>query len=144
MKSTSNLLLASVASLGLLAGSLPAGATLLVDRGLPTDNLNNAAGADRSNVAWTFTQYTPSDYWLVGDTFQNTSSSTWTINTIRLWSVGNTDTPYLRGGLDGSAIGVVSSTYSMTDILTRTGAPTQGTLWSPSRCIKSISRSISH
>jgi hypothetical protein len=86
---------------------------LLVDRGLPTANLNNAAGADRSNVAWAFTQYTSSDYWLVGDTFQNTSSQTWNINKITLWTVGNTDTAILRGGIDGSTIGVISdATYA--------------------------------
>jgi hypothetical protein len=96
-----------------LAAAMSASAALLVDRGLPTDNLNNAAGADRSNVAWAFTQYTSSDYWLVGDTFQNTSSQTWSINSIRLWTVGQTDTAILRGGIDGSTIGVISdATYA--------------------------------
>ena len=113
MKSKSNYLVASLALLGLVAAALPAGATLLVDRGLPTANLNNAAGADRSNVAWAFTQYTSSDYWIVGDTFQNTSSQTWSINSIRLWTVGQTDTAILRGGIDGSTIGIISdATYA--------------------------------
>jgi len=96
-----------------LTAAMSASADLLVDRGLPTENLNNAAGADRSNVAWAFTQYTSSDYWLVGDTFQNTSSQTWSINSIRLWTVGQTDTAILRGGIDGSTIGIISdATYA--------------------------------
>jgi len=42
-----------------LAGLLSVGtdaqaSTLVVDRGLPDTNLNSAAGADRSNVAWGF------------------------------------------------------------------------------------------
>jgi len=96
-----------------LAVAMNASATLLVDRGLPTDNLNNAAGANRANVAWAFTDYTSSDYYVVGDTFQNTSSQTWNINKITLWTVGQTDTAILRGGLDGSTIGVISdATYA--------------------------------
>jgi len=37
-----------------LSAGLAAASTLVVDRGLPADHLNNAAGADRSNVAWGF------------------------------------------------------------------------------------------
>ena len=99
-----------------LAAAMSASATMLVNRGLPTENLNNVADGNRANVSWAFTEYTPSDYWLVGDTFQNTSSQAWDINTIQLWSVGDTTAPYLRGGLDGSTIGIVSSTYSMTSV----------------------------
>jgi hypothetical protein len=106
--------LTSLALLGLVTAALPASAAMLVDRGLPIANLNNAADANRANVSWAFTQYTPTDYWLVGDTFANTSSQTWAINTIRLWTTGPTDTAVLQGGFDGSTIGVVSSTYSMT------------------------------
>ncbi len=83
---------------------------LLVDRGLPTTNLNNAAGADRSNVAWAFSQYTSGDYWMVGDTFTNTSNRTWVIDTVRLWTVGTTDSAILRGGVSGQAVGVISAT----------------------------------
>jgi len=91
-----------------LIGSAAASPVLL-DRGLPTTNLNNAAGADRSNVSWAFSQYTSADYWMVGDTFTNTSAKSWVIDTIRVWTVGRTDSAVLRGGV-GSAIGVVSST----------------------------------
>src|SRR5512141_1493725 len=95
-------------ALGLLAGPLAANATMLVDRGLPTDNLNNAAGVSRSNVAWVSGGYTPTDYWLVGDSFTNTSSGIWSIDSIRLWTVGLTSAATLWGGTDGSAIGVIS------------------------------------
>ena len=37
-----------------LCGALGAQAALVVDRGLPDANLNNASGGDRSNVAWDF------------------------------------------------------------------------------------------
>ena len=97
----------------LLAAVVPARASLLFDRGLPTSNLNNAAGADRSNVAWAFTEYTSANYWLVGDTFANTSTETWQISSIRLWTVGQTDTAILRGGLEGSTIGIITdATYA--------------------------------
>jgi hypothetical protein len=90
-----------------------AGPVLLVDRGLPTANLNNAAGPDRSNVSWAFTQYTSGDYWLVGDTFKNTSSDWWTIKQITLWTVGQTDEAILRGGIAGSTIGIITdATYA--------------------------------
>ena len=96
-----------------IAGSGQASADLLVNRGLPTLNLNNAAGANRSNVAWAFAAYTSPDYWLVGDTFTNTSSQTWSISNIRLWTVGQTDTSILRGGIAGSTIGIISdATYA--------------------------------
>jgi PEP-CTERM motif len=97
----------------LLAGIGQASAALLVDRGLPTANLNNAAGVNRSNVAWAFTAYTSPDYWMVGDTFTNTSSDAWAISSIRLWTVGQTDTTVLRGGLAGGTIGIISdATYA--------------------------------
>ena len=106
---------------------------MLVDRGLPTANLNNAAGPDRSNVSWAFTEYTSPDYWLVGDTFQNTSAQTWTINKIRLWTVGETDTAVLRGGLDGGAIGILpgagvisAATYAVPDAGSPPNANYQG------------------
>jgi hypothetical protein len=98
-------------AVGALAMATPAlSAALLVDRGLPVANLNNAAGADRSNVSWAFSEYTADDYYLVGDSFTNTSSQTWLIDTIRLWTVGTTDSALLRGGLAGDAVGVIAPT----------------------------------
>lgn len=82
---------------------------LLVDRGLPTTNLNNIAGAERSNVSWTFGGNDPADYWMAGDTFANTSSQIWAIDTIRMWTVEpNITNAVLWGGLGASTIGVVA------------------------------------
>src|ERR1035438_6604515 len=83
-------------------------APLLVDRGLPTANLNNAAGGSRSNVDWL------NPGLLTGDTFTNTSSQTWSISTIRLWTDGANETAILWGGVAGSIIGVVSPTGAIT------------------------------
>lgn len=89
---------------------LASASPLLVDRGLPTANLNNAAGANRSNVAWASSGFTSNDYWMVGDTFTNTSTQTWIIDTVRMWTVGTTDSAILRGGLTGQSVGVISAT----------------------------------
>lgn len=104
--------LATACAFALAAGlnSAVLASPILVDRGLPTTNLNNAAGADRSNVAWVFGK-SPSatDYWLVGDTFTNTSSQNWLIDLIRLWAVGPATTAVLYGGVGNSAVNVVST-----------------------------------
>jgi len=110
-----------------LTAAMSASADLLVDRGLPTANLNNAAGADRSNVAWAFTEYTSPDYYVVGDTFQNTSSQAWAINQITLWTVGETDTAILWGGIAGGSIGLASTGSSIVPTTYANGALYQGT-----------------
>lgn len=84
-------------------------APILVNRGLPTINLNAAAGADRSNVAWAFTDFTSDDYYVVGDSFVNTSSQTWAIDSIRLWTVGLTESAVLRGLTGGSSLGTITN-----------------------------------
>lgn len=109
--------------LGLAAVCLTANMTfadLLVDRGLPTANLNDAAGANRSNVSWvqypTSGDNTAANYFMVGDTFQNTSSQTWNINQITLWTDGGTTAAAsLWGGVQGSTIGVVQSSGVILD-----------------------------
>jgi hypothetical protein len=111
----------NIASLSLgvlvLASAQPVSAsTILVDRGLPTANLNNVAGASRSNVAWAFAPDTAGT-WLVGDTFTNTSSANYFIDTIRLWTVGATTSASLLGGLDSAAtFATISSTYTATAV----------------------------
>jgi hypothetical protein len=78
-------LLTSVALLGLVTAALPARADIMiVDRRLPTANLNAAAGANQSNVAWA----EPDLSFFDGDTFTTPITGTWTVNTIRLWFVG--------------------------------------------------------
>jgi hypothetical protein len=60
--------------------------SLIFDRGLPTDNLNNAAGSDRSNVAWGF----HGDY-LAGDTFNISGSAPYVIDDLTVWYVNDLD-----------------------------------------------------
>lgn len=93
-----------------LATSQQLSAIILVDRGLPTKNLNDSAGTDRSNINW----WSATGLTLVGDTFTNTSSNTWAIDTIRLWTDGSADdppgppVPILWGGLDTGPISIVA------------------------------------
>lgn len=92
-----------------LAVSFPAfGSYLVFDRGLPTDNLNNAAAGDRSNVAWAF----GGGEYMVGDDF--TISTTCTIDTIRVWVTGSTDGLSLYLGADGDPLTVASTNYTST------------------------------
>ena len=95
--------------------------SVLVDRGLPTANLNDPAGANRANIAFSAGGYTPNDYTVLGDTFVNTSASVWSINDIRLWSVSPLATATLLSGIDGSGVygstaGTISATtYAVND-----------------------------
>ncbi|MEO7143173.1 MAG: hypothetical protein ABI165_06670 [Bryobacteraceae bacterium] len=62
------------------AGAPPA---LVVDRGLPQANLNNDAGAIRSNVRWSWY-----DHGFVGDDFTiGAPGESWVIDGIRTWAV---------------------------------------------------------
>jgi PEP-CTERM motif len=64
----------------------PARADVLFDRSLPTANLNNAAGANRSNVAWGDSGTTAS----IGDTFSLSVDSL--VDTVTVWVVDNNAT----------------------------------------------------
>jgi hypothetical protein len=56
---------------------------LVLDRGLPQANLNNAAGAARSNVRWGW-----HDHGFIGDDFSiGAPGEHWVIDSIRTWSV---------------------------------------------------------
>jgi hypothetical protein len=60
-------------------------AALIVDRGLPIQNLNNGAGADRSNVSWGELQKNQFD----GDDFTLPAGpSAWRLDTLSVWFVG--------------------------------------------------------
>jgi len=109
-----------------LSGTVIA-APMLVDRGLPTANLNNAAGSNRSNVAWTEGGNNPALYEVDGDTFTNTSAQSWSIDTIRMWTVEpNMTTASLWGGTDGSTIGVVSGSGVISSATYADGTTYQG------------------
>jgi hypothetical protein len=73
-----------------------------------------------------FGGYAANDYWLVGDTFTNKSSQSWSINTIRLWSMKATESASLWGGVDGSTIGVVSSSGAVSNALYSDSSNYQG------------------
>jgi len=111
-RNTANLALTTVALTS--AYSLFAN-TMLINRGLPTANLNNPAVPNRANIAWAAGGYTPSAYVVLGDTFENTSASTWSIDTIRLWCTSPVNTVALWGGIAGSgAFGSTAGTISAT------------------------------
>lgn len=72
-----------------LAATSIANAVLVIDRGLPTANLNNVSGANRSNVSWGFGQ-NPEEYFS-GDDFTlgatgDSNNPVWKINTITTWA----------------------------------------------------------
>lgn len=91
-------------------------AALIVDRGLPDQNLNNAAGANRSNVAWAFN----GDF-LAGDDFSlgavAPGNRSWRIDRISVWQIGGDPTlgdkfdslSLFLGRDDGSSIDKVST-----------------------------------
>ena len=82
-----------VAALTLLMGTFTfvANAALVVDRGLPSANLNNAAGSNRSNVNWDFCNQDNCTGSLAGDDFLlpalDPGQKHWRIDTIRVWVV---------------------------------------------------------
>jgi hypothetical protein len=60
-----------------------ADSALVVDRGLPQANLNNASGSARSNVRWGW-----SDHGFLGDDFTiGAAGERWVIDSIRVWTV---------------------------------------------------------
>jgi hypothetical protein len=103
----------------LALGAAPASASyLLLDRGLPTANHNDAAGASRANVRWWSGSFTSTtDYVVEGDTVKNTTGSTWTITTLRLWVPDVFDTLALYGGLQGAGSHpLLSTSYTSTAV----------------------------
>jgi hypothetical protein len=123
-------ILGVIAAAGLASGTCAMGDTILFDRGLPIQNLNNAAGASRSNVAWADSEATnaPSQYYLPGDDFTLGGSGSYQVNDIRVWAIGDTLPTGLSllGGTGGS-IGAVSSTFTVTPTAYLGGAEYQGT-----------------
>ncbi len=110
--------LPAAALLGCLAAA-PAQAALLFQRDLPAINLNDAAGANRSNVDWSFSP--PS--FLTGDDFTlpalPSGAANWVVDSIRVWIDGGapgTSFPSnvypnltLYGGPDSVGVAALSS-----------------------------------
>src|ERR1035437_7580334 len=99
-------------------GSVLHADNMVFDRGLPTANLNNAAGANRSNVAWG--DYTPSggENWAIGDDFNLGMAGSVGITDLRVWIVGTDSQPLsvmwsdltlFGGGTTAASVGVLST-----------------------------------
>ncbi len=98
-----------------LVGSQSASAQVLVfDRGLPTANLNNAAGVNRSNFLWADIETLPDTPFLPGDDF-TLAAGTYTLTTIRVWTTTNVGLS-LRGGPAGSPSTLLSNTFTATPV----------------------------
>ena len=121
----------ALACVGLMSAGTAGAATVLFDRGLPTANLNNAAGSSRSNVAWADGENSaaPSPYYLPGDNFTLTSNAQ--VSDIRVWIVAPS-TAYqptglsLLGGDAGGTISTISTTYTPTSVTYSNGKTYQG------------------
>jgi hypothetical protein len=84
---------------------------LFFARALPTANLNNAAGANRSNIEWSDIETPPEGPWLPGDDFTLPGAGPYLVKTIRVWST-DVDGLDLRGGVAGGQISVIPNTYT--------------------------------
>jgi hypothetical protein len=115
-----------------IGGFNPASASsLLFDRGLPTSNLNDDAGVNRSNVAWADGPYptaNPTSYNVPGDDFIiGSPGSTHQLDKITVWTVDDSPTEYrLLGGPAGGEISQVSISASVTPVTYVGGASYQG------------------
>jgi hypothetical protein len=98
----------------MLLGIGQAFAELLFSRDLPTINLNNVAGASRSNVCWADGS-DPLSYQASGDDFKiGVTGTTYRLDTITLWTVDSPVTGQYRllGGPEGGNITLKSSAFS--------------------------------
>ncbi|HSZ56161.1 MAG TPA: hypothetical protein VK797_10905 [Tepidisphaeraceae bacterium] len=126
-------ILGVIVGLGLVSGTSAMADSLLFDRGLPTANLNNAAGPSRSNVAWADSENTnaPTNYYLPGDDFTLAGSGPYHIDDIRVWVVGGSTLPTglsLLGGVAGSStMDSLSNTFNAAQVHYSDGSDYQGT-----------------
>jgi hypothetical protein len=92
-------------------------ADLLVDRGLPTANLNDP-GFNRSNASFGFQVPT-----IAGDTFSAADGHTYTLDTLRVWVVGDSPAAIsLYGGYKADPGGIKEISTIFTDtVVTYTG-----------------------
>ena len=95
---------------------------MIVNRGLPTENLNNAAGDLRSNVEWADNEASlaPTTFYLPGDDFTLPGSGAYYVKKIRVWSTDKIGLSLL-GGLQGGPIAPQSSTFTATLVTTYDG-----------------------
>jgi len=136
MNTNSKVGLATLAFLSLGAiGAGPAAAdAILFDRGLPTENLNNGAGADQSNVAWgDMAPDLPPPTNSIGENFTLGGSSV--VDTIQVWVIDNGAAAPSAGayqlwlGTDTGATSTVSdiaTSTSVTQVTYSDGSSYQG------------------
>ena len=103
-------------------------ADIVFDRGLPTININDAAGADRSNVSWAFPSSWGGYNWAVGDDFTLAGSGTYDVTDLRVWIVSDNAPSdlilFLGNDLDAAA--VTPSSTTITQVTYAGGATYQG------------------
>ncbi|MBL8212436.1 MAG: PEP-CTERM sorting domain-containing protein [Bryobacterales bacterium] len=117
--------------------STAASAATIFSRPLPIANLNNAAGASRSNVAWVSGQVFGPDYYIAGDDFSVASATT--LQTLTVWTVANNTLATgisapsqeysqirLYGGLASGPLSLLSTNYSATLTSYQDGSIYQG------------------
>jgi len=104
----------------LIAPQLAAAQSMVVDRGLPTANLNNAASPDRSNVMWVDDDGRP-----VGDDFTLPGTEAYTVTTIRVWAMSDTGLT-LSGSPTGGTIEELSTSFTATAATYTNGNGYQG------------------
>jgi hypothetical protein len=109
-----------------VVSAVAAASPIIFDRGLPTANLNHAAGANRSNVAWADAGSTMS----IGDNF---SLAYWSvIDTVRVWVVtrdanlpaANAYTLLLGNDLGNSTVVSPAASSTSVSIATYSGGAT--------------------
>lgn len=98
------------AMLTVITGSAMA-SPVIYDRGLPTTNLNDAAGANRSNVAWGYGPSSPPYY--AGDDF-TLGAGTYRIDTVRTWAI--------IGGASDTSASLLADRYSSIALYGGSGA----------------------
>jgi hypothetical protein len=104
--------------LGLIAGGCGmASADLLFDRGLPTENLNSAAGASRSNVGWGF-GYSSEARWLAGDDFVIGGTGNYFVNKITVWTTSSATTTPVWSVWFGQADGTLAQYAASSNLAT--------------------------
>ena len=128
LKTTVRRLLAGIGAI--LAASPALAQTMVVDRGLPTANVNSGT-ANQSNVAWGDSESTanPAQYDVIGDSFTIGGSGNYTVTDIRVWEVnGPTTGLSLLGGVSGSTISTtpIDSSYTVESVTYANGQTYQG------------------
>lgn len=118
----------------LLAGAAHA-QTMVVDRGLPTANLNNVAGASRSNVSWAL-----GSPYFIGDTFTlgGAAGTSYTINSLQTWVIARDGAPLSATLYTGRGAAADMATTSIAPTFDLVSYADGSTYQTPSGAFRSI------